>query len=211
MTSIPHFFRRFASFVLVLALGAPVTRAADLFDNLNRSPEDTSAFGTTSGLAQRFTTDNQAYDLSSVTLKLFAIPNPPNEMSVQLRAGDASKPLNTILGTLTRSSNYALVGEVTFSATGLTLAPNSDYWISIFGGAGSAWQWFRSTNDTGSGVGFQTNWSTSTNSGVTWGSGGSSDPFKMRVTATPVPEPGTWITATVSIAVGAIIARRRRK
>ncbi len=214
MTSNRHVFARIASCLfLLLTLGSPVAHGVDLFDNLNRTPEDVGSVSTTAWTAQRFTTDNQQYDLTQITL-LLARPSGSGELTLQLWGGTSLVPSGGSLGTLTRTSAYSTTSaQTTFSAAGLTLSANSNYWIVAIGANSTTLRWSYTANNTGSGVGFQQNWSDTFDSGGTWSSGGirTNSPYIMKVTATAVPEPGTVVLMAVSTVFGIAIVRRRKK
>lgn len=74
-----------------------------------------------------FTTDSNTYSLDSATMNLWLAGN-ASDLIVGLY-GESNGMPGTSLGRLSNPSSIGVQTNYTFSATGLTLAPNTKYWI----------------------------------------------------------------------------------
>ena len=75
-----------------------------------------------------FTTDAGAYSLDSVILNLSLSSGDSSDLSVELYDDSNSLP-GASLGRLTNPSSIGAQDNYAFTATGLTLAPDTTYWI----------------------------------------------------------------------------------
>jgi hypothetical protein len=75
-----------------------------------------------------FTTDGSTYQLDSVTLNLNLSSGDSSDLSVGLCDDSGSLP-GASLGRLTNPSSIEGQNNYTFTTTGLTLAPDTTYWI----------------------------------------------------------------------------------
>ena len=201
--------------ILTASLGlaaAPGAWAATvLSDNLGKAPFDADpVFGPIWGAA-RFNTDAQAYSLSSVVLWAKSVSS--GSATAELYSDNGGTTPNASLGSLSLSGSFPpSAGPATFTASGITLAPTSAYWIVVKGtGSGVDWYW---TDDlTGTGAGFDTHYAISDNAGSTWGDIADVDPFQMQVNVdlAQVPEPGQWaMMAVTALGIAGYAARRVR-
>lgn len=161
-------------------------------------------------ITSSFGTDSNSYDLSEVTVKLFLGGNTPELAELSIFTDDAFKP-GSLVGTL-QSPSIApdpMIGETTFTASDIRLAPNSTYWV-VMRAITEAYEWKYALTDIGDGVGFQHNFGISTDAGVTWDIF-DSEPMLMRVRARPVPEPSSLLALGIGIVCVLGYARHRRR
>ncbi len=156
--------------------------------------------------AVAFTTDANAYELDSVTLDLSRLQGETSDLIVSLYSDSGGAP-DTSLGTF---SNPALIsqGPQIFTGSGLTLEPNSTYWIMAEPNRleTSDFEWWHTINA----LGLQNTshldptesfWEPATS--IT-----SSAQLSLSVYGTPVPEPS--ILSLVSLTAALIVFRRRK-
>jgi hypothetical protein len=79
-------------------------------------------------VAVSFTTDASTYSLDSVILNLSLSSGDSSELSVGLYDDSSNLP-GASLGRLTNPSSIGAQDNYTFTVTGLTLAPDTTYWI----------------------------------------------------------------------------------
>ena len=159
-------------------------------------------------MGQAFTTDANNYTLDSVTLQMGAATATGGVFSVSIFSANGSNP-GSLLETLSGSTSPFGSGNYTFTSTGLSLAPNNTYHVVavVTGGLGDySWQDTSVTSETGPWV-FPNYFTTSTNQGGGWSQTGAS--MIMSVTATPIPEPGTYAAVCGALALGLAAWRRR--
>jgi hypothetical protein len=159
--------------------------------------------------AREFTTDASAYSLNTVTLDFrpnsssnTAVP----ELDIYSDANDAPGQLVAHIAAPDLSAGFPQYGE--FTASGVTLAPNSAYWAVLKASDNGIIGWAISPDSSGSGVGFTTNAAYSLDAGTTWTTENSSFEL-MQVVATPIPEPSAigLFAAFATIASGAFALR----
>lgn len=207
---------RLALLLSLIVSHASIASAVDvvIFDNLNNLSSGAYTAHTSLWQAQKFKTGNQLYSLSSVTLSLrreFGT----GAAIVQIYSNTGSNVPGSSLYTLTSPGSYSgTLAPTTFTATapGFNLAANSDYWVVLKSAAGDSafsWSWTEDTNGTGSG--FTSVWSETSDSGVTWPAGGDLEPYQMLVTVQPVPEPSSFMLAGLCVMVVGFAAKRRKK
>src|SRR5439155_4978154 len=111
------------------------------------------------------------------------------------------------VGTLTSPASYSTsLAQTTFTAGSLSLAANSTYWVVLQANSGE-FDWAWTSDNTGSGVGFQDTYGESPDAGASWFTV-NTDPVQFSVSAlSPVPEPGSL--ALVGAAVAGFLAHRR--
>lgn len=169
-----------------------------------------------------FTTNNQAWNLTSATLYFGSASNTSGNMFVEVRGNSANKP-GSLLGTLSGTANPATLGQYTFTTTGIDLAPSTTFWLvaGVSSGAGYyTWQYDNTGSPplTSSGV-----WSlpttntytSSSNQGTSWTNGDAYPQlFSLEATSAPVPEiDPAGIGSVLALVTGALglLERRRLK
>jgi hypothetical protein len=178
--------RRHALLCALALLGMPplVARAQTvLSDNLSALTNSTEAATGSSWLTASFATDAATYSLTSVTLLL---ANPiAGQARLDLYADGTLEP-GSLLGTLTPPDSYSsTLDSNTFTASDITLSPNTTYWLVLSADSGE-FDWAWTTDNTGNGAGFQRTWGQSDDAGVTWFTI-DTFPTQFTVTATAVP------------------------
>ena len=212
---------------LALGVAAPQAHAATLVNNLSATPVGTNAFGSSSGsgdtdwLAQSFTTTATDYILSSVSALIdngngastgnyiFSIYDDSGSGGIPgVNLGDIlTSPITGLSATPTPIS-------ATASPLPLTLSPSKTYFLVLHtSGADDSLNWSNASN--GSGTGFPTNFTSSSDSGATWNTVDNTGPDQMmQILATAPPPPPVPTPAPLPI-FGAAAAfgysRRLRK
>ena len=177
----------------VLAVAAPASRGDySISNNLDgRTGGAESAVGT-SWIAAGFGSGASGGLLSAVTLKLAEVVT--GEAEVDIYSDSVLEP-GSLLGRLTLAGTYSSTATATtFTASGINLAANTNYWVVLKAVAGQFdWSW--TLDNTGSGAGYQNTWGSTDDSGSTWFTY-DTYPTQMNVTLvspSAVPEPSTWI------------------
>lgn len=168
----------------LLSMPSLAARAQDvLSDNLSATTTSTEAATGSSWLTASFATGDATYSLTSVTLLL------ANPLAGQARLdlySDGTLEPGSLLGTLTPPDSYSSsLDSATFTASDLTLAPNTTYWLVLSADSGE-FDWAWTTDNTGSGAGFLRTWGQSDDAGVTWFTI-DTFPTQFTVTTTAVP------------------------
>jgi hypothetical protein len=194
-----------AAVVLTRAAAPAVQGQVILSNNLSATTAGTETASGTTWLTASFGTGSTSYTLNSVTLLL--ANTTAGQASLSLYSDGTLEP-GTALGTLTAPASYSgALANTTFAASGLTLAANTTYWVVLRATSGAIdWAW--TSDNTGTGVGFQHTWGSSDDAGSTWFTF-DTFPTQFSITATPVPEPGSLALVGVG-AVGLLLRRRRR-
>jgi hypothetical protein len=161
-------------------------------------------FSDTVWLATSFTTDAEAYTLTtiSVTLGQQAVAGP---VVPRIFLDDSGGPSGNALETFGSQTIDSLQGVYTFTSTGLPLDPNTTYWLALQaqGSPDDIFFWFATASTNQSGV-----WTIgndmieSTNSGSTWPT---SNAFVglLSISATPVPEPSPLVLTLAGLVCAA--------
>ncbi|MGH8046031.1 MAG: choice-of-anchor R domain-containing protein [Chthoniobacterales bacterium] len=169
----------------------------------------------------RFITDNSApsFLLDSVTVKMDTADAMPGNFFVAIYSHATDGP-GTLLQTLTGNTNPATAGDYTYTSSGLSLAPNTSYWVvtgvSSGGVGGSGYLWKLS----GDPFNFTGPWTIpATDTHITSiGAGGENwrtdlphdaYPRQFSVSATAVPEPAVFVL--VGLGVVTLLLRRRAR
>ncbi len=126
---------------------------------------------------------------------------------------------DTSLETLSGDANPATTGNYTYSASGsgLSLSPNTKYWIVLGVSSGDGnyrWNYTNSSATTGSWTIPSTGtYASSDNAGTTWGNfyNGSPQQFEITATAAAVPEPGTMVMGGLLALGGSVMSFRRMR
>lgn len=180
------FVRSLAAAALLAAGSAAQTTV--LSDNLAAFAFTSEMASTSIWLCAGFGTDAKTYALTTVELRL-SDPSGSGfdaaEVAIYTSAGAGVGQPGVPVGTL--SSPVASGPLVSFTASGITLAPSSTYWVvlrSTTAGKNYFWRW--TPEDTGTGVGFLHTWGFSDDSGAHWTTYDTA-PLMMRVTAEALP------------------------
>jgi hypothetical protein len=178
----------FAVVAAVFVLIAPALASAlVLYDNLSQAQVggDPLAADGSYWAAQSFGSGSNSCTLSSVGLLIKM--GETGTAVARIFDDNGSQPGNPV-GTMVSPAGYSTTfGENTFTASGITLLPNSTYWVVLSNDSGT-FEWAYTDSTSGTGVGFRTEWRSSYDSGATW-DGDAFSPYIMRVTAEPVPLP----------------------
>lgn len=192
---------------------APAASAATILsDNLSAAVSGTEAATGSTWLAASFGTDALQYVLDSMMLLL---SNPSAGTAEVEVYDDGGLEPGSLIAVLTSTALFSTTpAQTTFTANGTTLSANSTYWAVLKATSGEFdWSW--TSNNTGSGPGFQGSWGISTDAGATWFTY-DVFPLQLSVIATPVatatPEAGTPALSTAGALAGAaaMFLRRRR-
>lgn len=196
---------------VLLVCGGTSLPAADLFDNIGRSTGSTSLVLGNAYAANRFNTDGLDYDLTSITL-LMDRQEGTQDAILEIYSNVDDEPGSSI-GILTSPGSYSsgTLTPTTFTASGITLAQSSSYWVVLKSPSESdTFRWASTDNNTGSGAGFSVQNGTSGNGGANWLTYFDS-PYQMVITVQPVPEPSSLILSALGfIALGFSVKRRNR-
>jgi hypothetical protein len=198
---------------MALLVIVPVAHADTLFNNLTEPGLGQGVITSNYYKAQKFTTDQSNYTLSSVTVRLRA--NTQGELFVKIYDDNNNLPKQAVgaLNVPIIGSTYANY-ELTPSGV-VSLAPNTTYWVVVGVTSGTGYyDWNYTASNSGSGVGFSTRWGSTTNAGATW-TAFDDEPFMMQVSASqtdPIPTLTEWgmILFCLLIAGSAYFMIRRR-
>jgi hypothetical protein len=214
-----HFLKITLAAALVLGM-APDSQADVMVSNLSQPATSNFPVGAW-WAANQFITDNSAaaFQLDLVTIAMDAANATPGNFFVAIYSGAGDRP-GTLLQTLIGSSNPDTAGDYTYSSPGLTLTPNTSYWVvtgvSNGGSAESGYLW----RNTGAVVNYTGPWiipSIDTHitslpaGGSTWNNfenDGYARQFSVSATAV-VPEPSTCILVCLG-AAGLLLRLRKR-
>ena len=191
--------RTLAGCAVLAALPLGVHAQAVLSNNLSNASGGTETASGATYFTSSFGTDASAYTLNSVSLLLDNSAAGTAEVDIFSDAtdyqGSSGLQPGTLIGTLSSPTSYSsTLAPATFTASGISLAANSTYWVVLKANSG-AFDWSYTNNDTGSGSGFQDTFGESDDAGATWTTYGSG-PTQMSVLATPaaVPEASTALS-----------------
>lgn len=93
-----------------------------------------------------------------------AAPLGTAELDLYSDTGQGGSPV----GTLTPPKGYSMgLAQATFAGNGLSLSPNSTYWLVLKASSGQ-FEWGWTDSDAGSGIGFTHTWGLSDDAGRTW-------------------------------------------
>lgn len=149
-----------------LSLCLHANAAIILSDNLANATGGTETASGNTWLAASFGTSLDALSLTSATLLLSSsAANSTAQLSLY---SDGGVEPGTLLGNLTSPASFSTtLSPTVFTATGLNLNTNSTYWIVLKAITGDFnWSW--TTDNTGTGTGFQHTWAISDNAGGIW-------------------------------------------
>ena len=182
---------------------------ATLSNNLDQPTGSTEIVTASTFVASSFGTGNYSSILKSAAL-LLQVTGQPNPV-IALYSDMNGEP-GSDLGQLLSPSSYGTKLQVTsFGGNQLLLAANSTYWIVAEAASSGSYQWAYSSNDVGTGPGFQLNWAISYQEDTDWFP---SDvlPMQMLVqdSSTVMPEPGSILLLAFGLAVTGFAVLRRR-
>jgi len=162
--------KNFLIVALFLALVVPATAGATvLSDNLGAGQSGTEIVTSTRWVTASFATDASSQSLSSVVILMDMTSAGTALASIYTNAGSGVGAPGSLIGNLTSPAAYTTsMGVNTFTASGISLAANTAYWVVLAANSGS-FDWAWTSDNTGSGVGpFQHTWGYSDDSGATW-------------------------------------------
>jgi hypothetical protein len=207
-------FTRFvtaATFLLCMS-AIPAHAATILSDNLSASTSGTESASGSTWITGSFGTDASQYLLDSITLLLANSSTGTAEVDIY---DDGGLEPGSLIGVLTPPAVYSTaLAQTTFSGNSILLSANSTYWVVLKATTGQ-FDWAWTSDNTGTGFGFQNTWGSSDDAGATWFT---YDVFPVQFSAeastaaAAAPEPGTlalFITGGL-LAAGTWLFRRLR-
>ncbi len=205
--------RRWVSFLAgvgaVLAAGSRAG-ATTLSDNLTAPTTYTELINDSSWIAASFGTGSSAYTLSDVTALIQSDSGIP---ILALYSNSSAGAPGALLGKLgSPTTFFASLTPTVFSGDSLQLSADNTYWLVMSPVSGTS-EWAYTPSNSGTGIGFQTNWGQSTDGGASWLTA-TSQPMQMKVdavAASSVPEPSSEILLLLGSALIAAPFVRRRQ
>lgn len=176
--------------VLIALFSAGFAQAAVKLANLDTAAIGSATVSAVNYKAQPFrTTASGPFEVTLVTLRMGAGSNGAGQFFLAIYSG-ATAPVSLVPnGLLSGSDNPVAAGTHTYTATGLTLDPNTTYWLvaGVRAGAGS-YRWSIAANATyqtaeWAGVG---QFGFSTTAGSAWSVEASSSPYQFSISNTAV-------------------------
>jgi hypothetical protein len=201
----PHRLLVFA----ILLLAAPVGRGQVTTSNLGVLESYFYEIKSNSWVGQAFTTDANSYTLNSVTLSMRNATLSGGMFSVGIYSNNSNNP-GSLLETLSGSTSPDSYINYTFTSSGLSLTANNTYHVVASVSSGLAnYSWVNTSDNSTTGAwGFPNYITLSSDQGVNWAQAGTK--MILSVTATPIPEPGTYSAIFGALALGVVVWRRRR-
>jgi len=181
--------------VLFLCLGSAAigSRSATILtDNLSAASAGADSVSGNVLLGADFSTDSSAYSLESVTLLLRE--DTTGTASLNLYSDNGGIP-GALFGVLTSSGSYpSSLSDSVFTASGLTLAENTTYWL-VLGASSGTFEWSWTSTNAGSGTGYTGN--SAYFDGSYWYGTSGVYSYQLSVKADPVaasaaPEPASF-------------------
>jgi hypothetical protein len=201
-------FVTLSAFALVALLPAAAEADVILSGNLSGATGGTEAASGDTWLTAGFGTDASTYKLTAVTLLLSNPTTGKAELDIY---DDGGLQPGSLVGTLDSPSSYSSgLTATTFTTSGINLSANSNYWVVLKATSGE-FDWAWTTDNTGTGAGFQGTWGNSSDAGSTWFTYGIY-PTQMSVSVAPtaVPEPGSLALCGAGAVVLLLQHRYRR-
>ena len=156
---------RLATALCFTLVGLNSVRAATISSNLSSTSAGTEAATGDTYLAGAFNTDSSTYTLNSITLLLSAASTGVSEVDLY---SDGLLSPGSLITTLTSPSSYSsTLANTVYSSSGITLSADATYWVVLKSLSGEFdWSW--TTDNTGTGAGYQSVWGTTDDAGTTW-------------------------------------------
>jgi hypothetical protein len=206
-----------AAFVIALIISMPGMLAAQgtLYVSSLGTPQGQDAINDTEWIGQEIETGNNpgGYTLNSVEVQMAASTGSPAGFALSLFSVASGAP-SQLLGGLSGSANPASAGAYMYNASGITLAPSTEYYFVESATSSleqGSFEW-----DFVSGVpvamdGWQNMAAAiSGDQGADWSIAGRSA-FQVAIYATPVPEPSPWILGALGGGILLWVRMRRTK
>jgi hypothetical protein len=150
---------RLIAFAFAIVAAGKRAPATTFYDSLDTTNGGRNVANSTQWLAGKFTTDNATYSSLTATLSLGAQSLGSAQLDLYNDGGAAPGALVATF-TSPRSYLFNLLNESHFTLAGVSLAPNSNYWIVLHSATGSfIWGW---TAD------LSAPWAQSSNGGSMW-------------------------------------------
>ena len=183
--------------------------------NLTESVTGTSGFTSTGWCTSSFITDGASYVLNSATMRVSSqsVPVTIEALLCDDSAGQPGLIVETLIGNPIVNSIWdgsldtTTFEDITVLSSGITLAPNTTYWLVATATSGAGvWVSTNTVNSMSPGLWSITGeHSVSFDSGGTWSAGTPGHPNQFSIEATIVPEPGTLLL----LGLGGMMLRRK--
>lgn len=193
-----------------LVCGLACSLQADtLTDNLSAVTTATETASGDTWLTASFGTDASAYTLNSITLLLAESSSRAAELDLY---SDGGLQPGSEIAVLSSPSNYSSsVSPTVFTTSGITLSADSTYWVVLKSSSGS-FDWAWTTDNTGTGSGFQDTWGITDDGGATWFTYDLYPvQFSVDAAAVATPEPGTAVLLIAGGLLAAMLLRRTKE
>jgi len=184
--------------------------------NLTESATGTSGFTSTGWCTSSFITDGASYVLKSVTMRVLSqsVPVTIEALLYNNNGGQPGQIAETLIGNPTVNSIWdgsldtTTFEDITVLSNGITLSPNTTYWLVATATSGAGvWASTNTTNSMSPGLWSITGeHSVSFDSGGIWSAGTPGYPNQFNIDAIIVPEPTTFLL----FSLGMIMLRKRR-
>lgn len=191
--------------------------SATFLDNLSMPHRYDAAVSYSKWVASRFVTggEAQAFELNSLTLGRIYETTSGGNFSVSIYSTSGmigSETVGSLVGTLSGNSSPDSEGQYTYTASNITLQANTSYWLVTAVSSGDGTYAVSYTYDTTASGGWtiptNNTYSWSTNQGADWGTYGGYWPYRYKIDATPIPEPGIFLLVPMGIGL-LVIAHRK--
>lgn len=200
-----------AGFLSWMAVGA--AQADILYDNLSAGSAGADAVSSLGPLSDSFSTGASGFTLNNVKFVLDAsAPDDGGAVTVNLLADSSTSPGGLLdpLGVILDSQLISSLSVVDVSFAGITLSPNTRYWIQLAdanaaNGGSISWSWSLDVSGTGVGNEFLAN-----RNGVF--ANDPNGPYQMQINGvSEIPEPLTLSLLGAGLAGVAAMRRRKKK
>ena len=206
-------------FLAGAAISVPIPAPADTISSNLASPSGGVESATASNWLGASFTISSASALQDAVLSLADTNASGGSAAVSIYNDDGLNEPGSLLATLTSASTLtASLAPVSWTSSGLSLSPNSTYWVVLRALTGEV-DWSYAGDDSSSGSGFTDAWAASYDGGASWYVYASSqnagvDPLQMSVettnaTAAATPEPSTLAFCSFFGVIAAVGARER--